>query len=148
VCPNRWFIDWAGAIGPAETVYDSDRVALGLVDDVIQALVGNSKPRRDRVKAQAQNIMFLCTAALAVIGNDPSLLNDRPAFDAAWEATPEYQTIADIWQAQGKPRNWCMIYGPVEGQCCHREDPATNTARAASLDPVAVTVRAAATGAS
>ena len=22
VCPNRWFIDWDGAIGPAETVYE------------------------------------------------------------------------------------------------------------------------------
>ena len=150
VCPNRWFIDWAGDIGPAETVYDADRTALGLVDDAIRDMVGNSKPRRDRVKAQTLNIKFLCTAALTVIGADPSLLNDRPAFDAAWEATAEYQPIADIWEAMGKPRNWCMLYGAqaaLDNTCCFSETQAVNDAKAAVLDPVAVQVRSASTGA-
>lgn len=161
VCPNRWFIDWAGAIGPAETVYDSDRVVLGLVDDVIKDLVGNSKPRQQRVKAQALNVTFLCTAALAVIGADPSLLTDRPAFDAAWQATDEYsvtthifdpavgpETVEAHWVRRGHPADWCMLFGPAEGQCCHREDQTTNDARAGVLDAVAVQVRSAATGAS
>lgn len=152
VCPNRWFVDWTGAIGPVETIYDSNRVPLGTVTAYVTSLMPGGGPtkaaRVARVVAQVQNATYVCKAAAYAIGMDPSLINDRLAFESAWAARPEYQPIADAWEALGKPRNWCMTFGPTEGQCCHNEDQATNDARAGVLDPVAVTVRSAATGAS
>jgi len=154
VCPLRWFIDWNGDIGPAGEMYDSTRTSLGTITDYVTDLMPGGGPNKAdrvaRVVAQVQNATFVCSAAAYVIGMDPSLINDRAQFEAAWEATAEYQAIADLWEAQGKPRNWCMTYGPTEqnGQCCFKEDQATNDARAGALDAVAVTVRSAATGAS
>jgi len=152
VCPNRWFIDWPGAYGPAETIYDNTRTALGTVTGYVTDLMPGGGPNKAarvaRVVAQVQGATYACAAAAHIIGMDPSLINDRAAFDTAWAARVEYQPIADHWQTLGKPRNWCMVYGPAEGQCCHSEDQATNDARTAALDPVAVTVRRAATGAS
>lgn len=158
VCSLRWFVDYstsspAGDVNTA-TLYDSDRNSLGTVFDYVDALMPGGGPQKvarvERVTAQVQGTLYLCSAAAYVIGMDPSLINDRAQFDAAWEATPEYQTIADLWAAQGKPRNWCMTYGPTEqsGQCCHREDQATNDANAANISVAAVSVRSQATGAS
>jgi hypothetical protein len=53
-----------------------------------------------------------------------------------------------ICHGQGKPRNWCMTYGPTEGQCCYGEDQTTNDTNANVLDVVAVTVRSSAEGTS
>lgn len=141
VCPNRWYIENG-------SVFDSNRTLLGTVDDVARSFVGNSKPRRERIVAQVQGAVYICSAAVFAVDADPSILTDRAQFDTAWAARPEYQPVADAWEAGGKPRNWCQVYGPGEGQCCFSEDQATNDAKAGVLDAVAVTVRRGATGAS
>lgn len=145
ICPLRWYLDWTS---PEGEVFDAARVSLGTVDDVIRSLAGNNPNRRARIFEQVQGITFLCTAALAAIDDDPSILTDRAAFDAAWEATVEYQTIADLWEAGGKPRNWCMTYGPSEGQCCHAETAQEQADREASMSVTAVSLRRGASGAS
>lgn len=152
VCPNRWFIDWPGAYGPAGTIYDSNRQSLGTVTAYVDSLMPGGGPNKaarvQRVVDQVNNAVYVCRAAAYVIGMDPSLINDRVQFEAAWEATAEYQTVATSWLAIGKPANWCMQYGPTEGQCCFGEDQATNDAKTANLTTTAVTVRRAAPGAS
>lgn len=145
VCPNRWFIDWAS---PEGEVLDSSRTSLGTVDDVARSFVGNNPNRRASVADAVQGVSFVCSAAVFAVADDPSLLNDRAAFEAAWELRPEYQPIADVWETIGRPRSWCMSYGPGEGQCCFGEDPATNDAKRAVLSTTAVTIRGSLNGAS
>ena len=154
-CPVRWYIDYstsspAGDIGTA-TMYDSDRNLLGTVFAYVDGLMPGGGPNKaarvQRVLDQVQGTVYVCSAAAYVIGMDPSLINDPAAFEAAWEAHVDYQPIADIWEARGKPRNYCMIYGPPEGQCCFSEDQATNDARASALTEVAVQVRSGRAGA-
>lgn len=156
VCQNRWFIDYSTSTPPGNredianaTVLDHNRQVLGTVDDVARSFVGNNPNRRQRVFDQLQGALYVCkVAALVVEGNWDGGPPDRATFDAAWAAHPDYQPVADAWEAIGKPRNWCVLYGPSEGQCCHAEDQATNDANRANLTAVAVTVRSAATGAS
>lgn len=156
ICPVRWFIDYststpAGDVGTA-TIRNSTGASLGTVSAYVSSLMPGGGPtktqRVQRVLDQIRGVVYVCSAAAYVIGMDPSLLNDRAAFEAAWSATAEYQTIAPQWVAIGKPANWCMTFGPTEGQCCFREDQATNDARRAKLSATAVTVRSRAQGAS
>lgn len=145
VCPNRWYIDWTTVDGE---VFDSDQSSLGTVDDVARSYVGNNPNRRAQVAEAVQGTRYICSAAVLAIDADPSILTDRAAFEAAWEATAEYQAVADLWEARNKPRNWCMTFGPTEGQCCFREDQATNDTARANLHSTAVTIRSQAQGAS
>lgn len=145
VCELRWFIDWTT---PEGEVFDSTNTSMGTVDDVARAFVGNNPQRRARVAEAVQGTVYICQAAILVVDGDPSLLNDRAAFDAAWAARAEYQSIADGWEAIGRPRNWCMIYGPPEGHCCFREDQTTNDTYRAGLSVTAVSLRSQAQGSS
>ena len=158
ICPARWFIDYststpAGDVNTA-TILDSDRNSLGTVGAYVDGLMPGGGPNKvdrvQRVTDQIQGVKFVCSAAAYVIGIDPSLINDRPAFEAAWQAHEAYTATGDYWVTIGKPFDWCMTYGPTEGggQCCHKEDQATNDAKAASMSTTAVTVRSSAPGAS
>ena len=156
ICPLRWYIDYstsspAGDVNTA-TILDSTGASLGTVFDYVDGLMPGGGPQKvdrvQRVTDQVQGTVYVCSAAAYAIGIDPSLINDRAQFETAWEATAEYQTVADQWEAQGKPRNWCMTFGPTEGHCCFREDQATNDAKRGALTTTAVTVRSQATGAS
>lgn len=156
VCPARWFIDYstsspAGDVGTA-TILDANRQSLGTVFAYVNNLMPGGGPNKaarvQRVLDQVRGALFVCSAAAYVLGMDPSLVNDRPAFEAAWQAHAAYTPIAAEWVAMGKPANWCMAYGPSEGQCCFAEDQATNDARAATMSTTAVTVRRSAPGAS
>ena len=149
VCPNRWFIDRSpGSAVTQALVLDSTGASLGTVDAVTRSYVGNNPSRRQEVYDELQGVLYLCKAAIAAIAANPSIRNNRATFDAAWAARSEYQPIADAWEAIGKPRNWCQLYGPTEGQCCFGETTTVNAARAATLSAVAVTVRRNAQGAS
>ena len=156
ICPVRWFIDYStstpgGDVGTA-TILDSTGVSLGTVFDYVDNLMPGGGPNKaarvQRVLDQVQGVSYVCSAAAVAIGNDPSLINDRPAFETAWEATAEYQAVADQWEAQGKPRNWCQTFGPGEGHCCFGEDQATNDVKRGNMTTTAVTVRSRAQGAS
>lgn len=145
VCPNRWRID--RSIDPDGVVFDAAGVSLGTVDAVARSFVGNNPQRRATVAEAVQGTRYICSAAVLAIDADPSILNDRTMFEAAWEARPEYQVVADAWEANGQPRNWCMSFGPAEGQCCYAEDQATNDAKRAALSATAVSIRRRANGA-
>lgn len=159
VCPVRWFIDYststpAGDVGTA-TIFDSNRQSLGTVFDYVDGLMPGGGPNKaarvQRVLDQVQGVIYVCSAAAYEIGMDPSLINDRAQFEAKWQANAAYTPIGNEWVAIGKPFDWCMTFGPFEGpvgQCCFREDQATNDARAGTLSTTAVTVRRNAQGAS
>jgi hypothetical protein len=155
ICSARWFIDYSTS-SPAEdvgtaTIRDSNRNSLGTVAAYVDSLMPGGGPtktqRIQRVLDQVDGIKFVCSAAAYVIGMDPSLINDRPAFEAAWAANAAYTPIAAQWVAMGKPANWCMTFGPSEGQCCFGEDQATNDSKRANITTTAVTVRSQAPGA-
>lgn len=143
VCVNRWYIDDSGR------VLDAAGVDLGSVDDVARSFVGNSPQKRQQVAEAVQGVRYVCRAAVLGLDDDPNGLTDRAAFDAAWlarvEQTPE---VGDHWQSIGKGRDWCVTFGPGEGQCCYGEDQVTNDAARSGLSITAVEVRRKATGAS
>jgi len=148
VCPNRWFIDWTGVAAVADAIVrDHTGASLGTVDAVARSFVGGNPNRRQQIYDEVQGTLFLCAAAIQAIAVDPNIRNNRATFDAAWAARAEYQPIADAWELIGRPRNWCQLFGPPEGQCCFGEDQATNDTRAAALSVTAVTVRRGAQGA-
>lgn len=147
VCPNRWYIA-PGPVTADRQVFDSTRTLLGTVDQVARSFVGGNPNRRARIAEALQGTLYVCKAAVLAIDAQPSILNNRPAFDAAWFARPEYTPIADAWESIGRPRDWCMIYGPTEAQCCFSETPAVNAARAGVLSTTHVTLRRSARGAS
>jgi hypothetical protein len=139
ICVNRW------KIADGHIYEGPNLIDLGTVDAYINSIIPN-KPGRDRAKAQIQGVLFLCKAAIQVLIDTPALLNDRAGFDAAWASNPLYQPIADAWEAIGMPRNWCMTYGPADGQCCHAEDLSTNIAKQNIMDATAVSLRSRAAG--
>ena len=104
-------------------VYDSDRVLVDTLDQAIRNTFGVNNP-----------------------------MVDRPQFDVRWGE--EYavggsaEAVGDAWEGISRPRDWCVVYGPSEGQCCHREDQATNDARRANVTVTGVSIRSQATGAS
>lgn len=147
ICPNRLFVDWTN---PAGDIFDSNRNLIGTVagwaDQVISAgwpqFKGGRKQKAiDDVVSQVQGRIIFCGVMVDILVEDPTLFNDRTAINAAMENHPDYVPVADAWEAIGKPRDWCYVYGPTEGQCCFREDEATNAARAANLSGTAVQLR-------
>lgn len=141
ICPNRLKIVNGRVLkGPALT-------DLGTVTQYVQSLTNNGAAR-NRANQMAQAIVYACEAAILTIVASASVLNDRAAFDAAWAARPEYQAIGDYWESRGLPRNYCMVYGPAQGQCCFSETPEVNAAKGSALSTTAVTLRRAAQGAS
>lgn len=149
ICPNRWYIE-PGPVTSERQVLDHQRNVLGTVDAVARTFVGNNGPRRQRVADAIQGTQFVCKAAILAIDANPQILNNRAQFDTAWAARPEYQPIADAWEAIGEPRNYCQVYGPATGefQCCFRETEQENAAKAGALTTTAVTIRRSAPGAS
>ncbi len=134
ICANRWkIVDGRIKEGPNLT-------DLGTVAE-FAATVTNNPNNRQKIVDQASGLTYACRAAINALIAQPALLNDRAGFEAAWAARPEYQPIADAWQAIGKPRNWCPTYGPAEGACCYSEDEATNAAKRATLSASAVQIR-------
>ena len=99
-------------------------------------------------KGQANNaakllddgVTFACHVALKVLAahlNSAGGLPSRATFEAAWAAHPDYQPVADVWEAAGLPRGYCPQFGPAQGQCCFAESEQTNTAKAAGI-PVTI----------
>ena len=163
ICPMRWAVDSAG------DVWDSTRTNLGDLDALIRSVYGVNNPntRDDIIEFlgwQAGTTMFVCTAfgAAAVAHWDEFMasqgqqivMTDRVQADVRWseefDVGGSAEAVGDAWEAAGKPRNWCTTYGPTEqtGQCCHREDQATNDARAAGVSVTRVSVSSQAAGAS
>lgn len=113
------------------------------VADAVQAQVTlyNFKGPANNLAARiGDGITFACHVAIKVIAAEidaNKAMPSRAGFEANWAAHPDYQPIADAWEALGKPRNWCPTYGPAENQCCFAEDQATNDTKAAGI-PVTV----------
>ena len=113
------------------------------VADAVQAQVDlyNFKGQANNLANRiGDGVNFACHVAIKVLAESVDASNqlpDRAAFEAAWTAHPDYQSVADAWEAIGKPRSWCPEYGPAEGQCCFAEDPLTNDGRGAGI-PVEV----------
>lgn len=98
-------------------------------------------PVNNAAKLLPEGITFACHVALKVLAEHfdaTGQLADRATFEANWAAHPDYQVVADAWEALGKPRSWCPEYGPAEGQCCFAEDETTNATKA---NGIPVTVR-------
>lgn len=142
VCPLRWKID-------AGHVYDAAGTDLGTVDAVIRQYAGPNPQRQRRVADQLQGVTFVCTAAVDVIANDPSLLTNRTAFEAAWSAHPRYATdVAPHWRALELANGWpagsydCPTWtGRAGPECCYAETQTVNDAKAQPLAATAVTIR-------
>ena len=146
VCPSRWYVDYTGAATTRDAhLIDSTGADLGTVDAYVKA-VHNGKPRQDRVVDVIEGRTFVCGALADTVAADgiPTGANWEADFEAAWSAAYEAGGVAEVtgdaWAASGKPRNWCVSFGPGEGQCCFREDQATNDARVANISTVSVTV--------
>lgn len=146
ICPQRWYIDYTGAATTRDAhIIDASGTDLGTVDAFVKQ-IHNGKPRQDRVVEVIEGALYVCGAlANAVIADGiPTGANWEADFDAAWSAEYDVggsaEAVGDAWEALGKPRNWCVSYGPGEGQCCFGEDQATNDARAANLTTTRVTI--------
>ena len=128
-------------------IFDAAGTDLGTTTQYINSLTNNGAAR-NRAQQQAQGVVFFCKAAISVIVAQASLLNDRPAFNAAWNAQVDYVAqVRPAWaaleQAQGLPAGsyQCSTWGPPQGQCCFSESQAVNDAKFAALSATAVTVR-------
>jgi hypothetical protein len=133
VCPNRWKI-------VDGHVFDAQGNDLGTVEQLIATVTNNRNAQRTGAQL-AQGITFLCGVAMKVLLNDTKLISNPTGFRAAWLAHPDYQPIAAAWERIGQPRNWCMTFGPGEGQCCYSEPLTENEAKQQLLSEVAVQVR-------
>lgn len=149
VCPQRWYIDYststpAGDIGTA-TIYNSARVSLGTVDAYVASLF-NGKPRQDRARQMLQGSVYACGALTSDLANNgvPSGANWETELNARWSATfnpgGPAQAVGDAWVAIGRPRNWCVSYGPALGQCCFGESDPVNAAGVAKLHVTRVAI--------
>jgi hypothetical protein len=142
VCPLRLKI-------VNDHVFDAAGADLGTVDAVVRQYAGNNPQRQLRVRDQLQGVVYVCRAAVDVIVADASLLNDRPAFNAAWIAHAEYQSLVrPAWARLEQANGWapgsyqCATWtGTGVAQCCFAEDEATNAAKSADLSTSAVTIR-------
>ena len=110
--------------------------------------LGLTGQRKTRALNMAQGVQHACGIALRIISDDPSLILDRAAFNAAWTSHPDYvRDVRPAWveveQRLGIPANSynCSTWGPGSGQCCYGEDVTTNEVKAAALHSTAVTVR-------
>lgn len=131
-------------------VYDAAGTDLGTVDAMARNYVGNNAQRRQRVLDQLQGTHIVCRAAIDVIVADPSLLNDRAAFNAAWNAHPDYVAqVRPAWAAHERRAGLaegsyqCSTWTGEgdQGQCCYAESQATNDSTKSALTAVAVSLR-------
>jgi hypothetical protein len=97
-------------------------------------------PANNAAKLMDDGITFACHVALKVLAaylNSTGQLAPRATFETNWAAHPDYQSVANVWESIGKPRDWCPKYGPAEGQCCFSEDTTTNATKANGI-PVSI----------
>lgn len=143
ICPLRWKV-----VGGE--IFDADGVNLGTTDAYINSII-QSGAARTRAKAQVQGTTYACRAAVEVIAGQASLLNNRPAFNAAWDNHADYVALvrpawAEIEEELGLPAgsyNCSTWQGTGRPQCCFAEDATTNASRASTLSSTAVTIRTA-----
>lgn len=141
-CPLRWKIV-GGRIKEGPELTDRGTVA------EYAATVSNNKQIQQRIVDQTQGLNIACRAAVEVIVANPALLNDRAAFDQAWNTHSEYvaqvrphwrQVEINLGLAEGAYQ--CSTWvGTGRNECCFSEDEATNTARRSNLASSAVTIR-------
>lgn len=150
ICPHRWFIDYTG-LDPATqtreaTILDASGASLGTVDAYVSS-VHRGKPRQDRVVDAIQGSVYVCgVLANTVVANGiPTGANWEAEFDAAWSA--EYEPgasaadVGDAWAEIGKPRNWCVSFGPPDiPVCCFAQSDTECDAQAVVLTTTRVTV--------
>lgn len=104
--------------------------------------------RKTRALQMVQGINHGCKIAIKVIANNASLLNNRAAFNAAWDSDPEYlvtprPTWIEVERVGSLPVGsyQCSTWGPGIGQCCFSEDAVTNESKASTLSSQAVAIR-------
>lgn len=142
VCPLRWKI-------ANDHVYDAAGTDLGTVDAVVRQYAGPNPQRQKRAKDQLQGVVYVCTAAVRVIVDNPATLTDRAAFETAWLNDAEYQTkVRPAWERLEQANGWapgsydCPTWtGHGAPECCYAEPQATNDAKAAPLTASAVQIR-------
>lgn len=161
ICPMRWRVD------PTGNVYNSSNTLVDTLDQAIRNTFGVNNPniREDIVEFlgwQPGFTMMLCTAAAqAAVDHwaefmasqgQAIVMTNRAQFDVRWSeefnAGGSAEAVGDVWVTIARPRNWCVTFGPDLGQCCHRENQATNDTRRGLLSTAAVSVRSQASGAS
>lgn len=144
VCLLRWFIDYTTSSPPGDvgsaTIVDHTGTSLGTVDAYLASpTLGLNKPRQDRARQMIQGAVYVCSALTTSIAQDgiPTGANWEAELNASWSAMYEPgamgETVGDAWANLGRPRNWCVVYGPGDAACCFAEDEATNATRAAGL---------------
>ena len=141
VCPLRWKLEGG-------RVFDHQGTDLGTVTQFVNGYV-TGKPRRDELVNQLTNITYVCRAAADVLVNDTKLINNRPAFEQAWNAHADYvaqvrphwaQIETDLGLSAGSYQ--CSTWqGTGRDQCCFAEPDATNAAKRQNLAQTAVTIR-------
>jgi hypothetical protein len=142
VCPHRWFID---RTGPEPVIVNHQRVVLGTLTAYINTLF-NSGPRRTRAQQMLQGTNYGCGVILTELAQNgvPTGGNWATELDTRWSALYAEGAVADdvgdAWAAIGKPRNWCVSYGPGEDQCCFGETQTVNDQRATALHVTRVTI--------
>lgn len=155
VCPMRWMVNEAG------NVIDSNGVNVGSLDSAIRNTFGVNNPNiREQIKQFIGRLdgvgprMFVCMAFgyaardhwaefMAQTGgvwgvSDEVILEQR--WSEEYEVGGSATAVGDAWEAAGKPRNWCVTFGPDEGHCCFRETQQVNDTQAAKVTATRVSV--------
>jgi hypothetical protein len=97
-------------------------------------------PLNNAARLMPEGITFACHVALKVMAAHLDVTGQmipRSTFETNWAAHPDYDHVADAWEAIGKPRDWCPKYGPAEGQCCFSEPEPVNATKANGI-PVSI----------
>lgn len=129
-------------------IFNAAGTDLGTTTQYINSLTNNGAAR-NRAQQQAQGVIFFCLAAIKVIMVNPNLLNDRPAFEAAWNSQADYVAqVRPAWAALEQQAGFpagsyqCSSWKGANGlQCCFSETTTVNEAKASPLNATAVTVR-------
>ena len=148
VCPLRWKVE-NGIVYEGPNLTD-----LGEYTSAVDTKIGGAKAKRDAAKAQVPGAKYLCRAALEVIAADPTIVNDRAGFEAAWNNHAEYVALVRPEWQKIEERNGlapgsyqCSTWKGIGGikQCCFAE-PAINatTVLQTAFNATAVTIRSAA----
>lgn len=111
--------------------------------------LGLTGVRKTRAQNMAQGVQHACGIAIRIIANDPAMILDRAAFNAAWTSHPDYvRDVRPAWavveQRTGMAPNTfnCSTWqGEAGKQCCYSETTTVNEAKATALHSTAVTVR-------
>ena len=157
VCPHRLRLDYDPAVldGLNDSdktnvmrnvvIYDANDASLGTIETFVNG-IHNGKPRRDRVIGAFAGRRYICgvLANTVIAEGIPTGANWEADFEVAWSAQYEpggsAQDVGDAWAAMGKPRNWCVSFGPGEGQCCFRQDDAANAIQVNRMTTTSVAV--------